>query len=439
MSYSSVSSKINVKNLSTTNKTNLNNITNQNTDFDEIDYNVPLGDIFTGDIDYSNIKKDGFTVQGMSRVGDEMFISAYSHTDNSRIYIYDLKTGKFEGYMKLNNDAHVGGTTFDKENEILYVTGNKGEVNAYDYSRIRKIIHFPEDSEGGMLIDLTENNKDILDVSALIINYKSEKDIDGFKFINSADKVTISELGSAATTYYYDNKLYVATFEGREKGTLRVYDVKVEKDEFNNKSIVVSNDYKDITIPERVQGIALTNYNGKQYLVVTESVGFAKSKIEVFEFDGDKTKLVNYKYVPRGLEGIYIDDDNTVTAVYENSKTEPLKTTMEDLLKIDGSILTSSINDPLAYLGGTMYELGTMKKFDEAGKEFGKIDDDWGKNMDKYGFLGVFPSLYDTAADIGIGAYKYGGATIELAGTVAWDGIKGFGGLISKGFHSIFK
>lgn len=36
----------------------------------------------------------------------------------------------------LNNTAHVGGMSYDQVNHILYVTGEEGKVNAYEYDEI---------------------------------------------------------------------------------------------------------------------------------------------------------------------------------------------------------------------------------------------------------------------------------------------------------------
>lgn len=80
-------------------------------------------------------------VQGYTKAGDYYLITAYDHNHNlnSRVYIYD-KTGRCIGYIKFHNkedkNAHVGGITYDEENNIVFITGKEGKVNTYKLNDI---------------------------------------------------------------------------------------------------------------------------------------------------------------------------------------------------------------------------------------------------------------------------------------------------------------
>ena len=89
-------------------------------------------------LEYPEIKKEGFTPQGITTVGNNYLVSAYKKGENSKIYIYDKVTKKLTGEIILNNRAHVGGISYDEKNNILYVAGSKGTVNIYDYNKIKK-------------------------------------------------------------------------------------------------------------------------------------------------------------------------------------------------------------------------------------------------------------------------------------------------------------
>ena len=88
-------------------------------------------------INYSEIKEAGYKAQGVTVIDGEVVITAHKGTkDYSRIYFYDLETGEYNGMIILNNTAHVGGMSYDQVNHILYVTGEEGKVNAYEYDEI---------------------------------------------------------------------------------------------------------------------------------------------------------------------------------------------------------------------------------------------------------------------------------------------------------------
>ena len=89
-------------------------------------------------LQYPEIINSNFTPQSITTVGNSYLVSAYKVGEKSRIYIYDKTTNKLTGEIILNNQAHVGGISYDEKNDVLYVSGSKGKVKIYDYRQIKK-------------------------------------------------------------------------------------------------------------------------------------------------------------------------------------------------------------------------------------------------------------------------------------------------------------
>ena len=114
--------------------------------------------VFSEDIDsnkysfntyYPEIKKDGFTTQGLTIYNGFKFLSAYG-SGNSRLYIYD-DNNNYIGFIRLNQSSHVGGVTFDETNKIMYVTNGGGNYSTYNMFEIKRIIENEANYTNGKL------------------------------------------------------------------------------------------------------------------------------------------------------------------------------------------------------------------------------------------------------------------------------------------------
>lgn len=336
------------------NKNHNVNYTNQintkaDTDYEMIDYSSP---ITLSSIDYKNIIDDGYTVQGMTLASNKMLITAYSKNEskdgtkpNSRIYIYDLNSGNYEGMFIIDTNAHVGGATYDEDNDILYITGKKGKVHAYDYSQLQKSIND-------------------VDINPFKIDFKDIDDAKISKYIIPSD-ISIKEYGSAATTYYYDGYLYVATFTGQDDGTLARYKTEIKIDKDGNKKIVIDKDNVQISrVPKQTQGLAFTEYNSKKYMLISQSVGMAKSSIMVYEYDDTKDTFIfaGRTYTDHGMQGIDVTEDGQITTVFEDNtnlvapRNNTYVTTMDELLK-NMSKGANNWEEIVAEVGGFIYDV----------------------------------------------------------------------------------
>ncbi len=292
-------------------------------------------------IPYINIKKDGYTVQSITEIDGKMLISAYKRKHYSRLYIYNIDTYSYEGKIILDNKAHVGGISFDHTNDILYITGSNGEINSYDYKIIREL-----NNEKNYTINFSDRVEN------------EEEDQLEIKINNNINVKNLDKYAEASTIYYYNNRLYVATFNPTGKGYLYSYKVNYNKE---NKSISIIDEHtKKYKIGARVQGIALTNYGNKDYLVCSQSIGIANSSILIYEITEDDLVFVGRTYInDHGLEGIAIDDDNNLVGIFENNPRPIIVLSMKELLdEVSSSLLDVSPGNELSsYLGGVVYRL----------------------------------------------------------------------------------
>ena len=226
-------------------------------------------------IDYSNIKKDKYVVQGLTIIDNLFFISAYKKNNLSRIYIYSDK--EYLGKIILDNKWHVGGISFDKKNNIIFVTGSAKSISTYDYLKIKKYI------KKDFTLDLNVHH-DIIITNNITTPFR------------------------AATLYIYKGLIYIAKFDIHT----RLAKIKYEFDKRIIKEIKVD-DLGVINNSFCVQGICF--YKNELYL--SSSLGAIKSVISVYDKD---FKLVNRRMIRQmGMEGIIIKD-NTLYSVYEMGK-----------------------------------------------------------------------------------------------------------------------
>lgn len=256
------------------------------------DKQVILSNSYDGNIcsnvDYINIKNDGYMVQGFSLVKEYIIISAYNKDyfskGKSRIYFYCSKSGQYLGFVELDNSAHVGGITYDKKKEVLFVTGSCGKVNAYCMNSI-----IEELNGVGKLVKYDSSNIDI--------------------------SLVLAGNVSAATIYFLDDNLYVATCS--DVGKVVKYTIRYDK-----KKILIDKCNVFSNAPACIQGICLFNYKDKVYYLFSQSYGKSKSIIKVLDS--------NFKFIGQvilatsGIEGIDITSNGNIYGVFENSSTKIL-------------------------------------------------------------------------------------------------------------------
>ena len=379
--------------------------------------------VFSEDIDsnkysfntyYPEIKKDGFTTQGLTIYNGFKFLSAYG-SGNSRLYIYD-DNNNYIGFIRLNQSSHVGGVTFDETNKIMYVTNGGGNYSTYNMNEIQHIINNKANYTNGKLDILLHpvNTIDYYEFKNLIDANNTEGELDSIltkplnevyeDWRNNYNDEKYSELTrlaeqthtliidndlsamcTASTTYFKDGLLYTCQFVGSAEGKMDIFKpIYTKKD---NKPFITYEKVLEepIPIPARTQGVAVTNYNGKEYIVFSRSTGPLKSTMSVWEKDsnGNYIYIGDRNYDLGGMEGIYIDENNQITACFENEN-ETMSMSMETLLSE-----LSNPNDPRSYitrfyekLMGSGWDAGGIGAWSNFSSRAKKLFS-WGSILDK--------------------------------------------------------
>lgn len=373
-------------------------------------------------IHYPEIDNDGFTAQGITTIDNKTFISAHGKK-NARLYIYDNITGDYIGYINLDQKSHVGGTTCDKDNNILYVTNGGGKYSTYDYNVIKKIIDNKKNYENDILkYDLKSINNiskdefseqlfnsDDEEIKNLLKNKSIDEIYDNWcnnskgkeyeKITNiiydthsEAIKNDINARCTASTTFFYDGLLYTCHFIGTKQGEMDILRPIYTTNEYGDKIITYEKATDElITIPPRTQGISVTDYNGKRYILFSQSIGRHNgSSITVYEVTDDGqyiNKGVKY-YEENGIEGITVDENGNVTACFE-FENKTLTTDMDTLL----NSLSSEANPSNWWQHGKQKIGGAY--WDTGGAEtFSRIKASWNTFISKPNVTNAVGSLF---------------------------------------------
>lgn len=264
-------------------------------------------------IDYSNISKDQFIAQGFSSNDKYVFIGAYSKKEKSRIYMYDKLTGEYLFYIKTNNKSHMGGTSFDKTNNILYITNGSKDIIAINWEMINNYIKFNRAAIERYGFFSYDNINSWCNNST---NYKDS-------FLIDTTNIKMSDGLSSSYSYCDNNYLYIGHFntasDSIKECKVRQYELNYDRD--NNK-LTIKN-IMEYPTPIHTQGMATYSKDGNNYIIFSNSL-FGSSTLDVYEIeDNGKLKQINtidltkYGAKAGGVEGIEIREDGTLHGIFE--------------------------------------------------------------------------------------------------------------------------
>ncbi len=277
-----------------------------------------LDDVISGynkTINYSEIEKDGYTVQGLTYVdtpnGTKVLITAHHGEDGpSRLYIYDYKKGISEKLIIFNNKDHVGGVTYDKDHDVLWVASDNGKVNTYNFTKMDNIsVHYHKlNCRKIYTIDFNDPNS-----AKVRKNMEIPNDINVKKIINYKGH----KQSGMDSLYYNDGKLYSNTYG--YKGQLVETNIKYKTDNKGKIIGIISNNSGKVlgNLDGATQGLAFYEENGKTYAVTASSAAGSKSRLTKWLItDSSAKKVGNHYFDQSGLEGIEIHD-NQVKGIFE--------------------------------------------------------------------------------------------------------------------------
>lgn len=233
--------------------------------------------------------EDYMVPQGITLVDDYTLITSYDYLneDYSIVYVLD-KNGNVINKCSLNNKSHVGGIAFDKDNNLVWITGDNGYINAYDVKNI-----LTEESCYPRFANL--------DVGEGLANYKDPS-------TNSVAYLTI-----------YKGDLFVGSFSRYSSGLVKKYTI-----DLNDAKDKISLKYQEsFKVPSKVQGMTFYNSGDNEYIIFSRSYGRNHpSVLQVFKYDDIKEKIaltrtsIAYE-VPVMLEQVTISDDK-LYALFES-------------------------------------------------------------------------------------------------------------------------
>lgn len=297
---------------------------------EEIENISPLKDKYSN-INYEEILSAGFKVQGVTKINNTVLITCYDHDsdNNSRIYLYDSVTGKKKGYIILNTDTHVGGISYDKVNGIIYISYSGGRALSFDLSYRNRA-----------LIEKILKDNTVIDLSDEDVDNKYNMTID-----NDVCVSDITDSGRNSTMYTDGKYIYVATFNSDISSNGELVKFKIEGitdgyysnldgiTKWNNKKIKTSVVYTEL-IRDFNQGVLATEYNGKNYIITSQSYSNAKSIITVYEEIDDKLSYLGSNVIDHpGIESLHIDDNGKIICIFETGSCDIYETNMKKLLK----------------------------------------------------------------------------------------------------------
>lgn len=310
------------------------------------------------ELNYDDIEKDGYTVQGYTisdinshiTADGKILLTAYKKGYNSRIYMYNSVTGELEARITLPTDAHVGGTSFDSQNQILYVTGINGKATSYDYQRLSTLIRITEkDANGVVQVNFSEEgdekdpdngNQKLTVPRSFII----ENNIDVLDTVNKGRELSFNKQQGMDTIYDHDGAIYSGTYSG--DGYLVKTTIEYERNPRTGRVISIKTTDNKIVgvLPPAVQGLAFYEEGDKTYPITASSAQLSKSRLTLFDMTDGHPIEMGSKIIPQsGLEGIYINNGE-ISGVfeYDNQKLQNLTTIKE---------LDDSWADPINYMG----------------------------------------------------------------------------------------
>ncbi len=376
---------------------------------------LDLDDLTTNRVDHNNYNsftekfdnsefpfidgKDGYRFQGFTITDNFIYVTAYSKNDNpSVVLVYD-KDGKYLGHIKLpsngGRDSHVGGISYDGENNLLYITGKGGRVLVIDNEDLENGF-IDQARRAGEPFEIDFDDLENFDFNSFVIDDKSINIRKDFKKYLKDNNIDIYEVDDSdiedyiesifgiedktnlnAASVYYDeenHKLYIPTFSGDSK--VFVYDVSFDEngkpsyklDTIYGIGSVNNNTIDDVNLPYGLQGVATyTDKNGDKYLIMASSYGFIDSTLTMYKINDDGTiEFAGQKVFKgkRGLENIVVDSDTgDIYCNFENNVIGS-KNDGSELLKVNIDDIDGSNTDP-AYLRVMEWMRRAGKRYDK--------------------------------------------------------------------------
>ncbi len=205
-------------------------------------------------------------VQGLTKVGSQLVISAYDYTGEQNSILYLLGSdGKLQRTVDLGFHAHVGGIAYDGTHNLLWTTGAEGQVYALSWASIQ---------------DGSYQGEILYSFDAGLVNHAGGK-VASFMTIDGLD-------------------LYVGSYVDGANGILNRYDI---TDAMH--PVLVS----QVSIPQRIQGITFqwNDMTQTKEMLLSQSYQMTDSHLLSFTYEDtvkEYTEPNEDIIMPEGMEQI---------------------------------------------------------------------------------------------------------------------------------------
>ena len=214
---------------------------------------------------------ESMVVQGFTKAEDAFVVSAYSKAEgqNSILYVMDLN-GQLMKIVDLEFRAHTGGIAYDKEHDLLWVTGPEGKVYAISWSSV-----MADTYQGEILAEF----------DAGLVNHNEAK--------------------VASFLTLFEGELFVGSYVNGAAGMLNRYDLS----DINTPRLIST-----VAIPERIQGITFKRdvADGSCYMWLSQSYQTEDAHLLKYSYSEqikEYTEPLENHVLPEGSEQIQITDE----------------------------------------------------------------------------------------------------------------------------------
>lgn len=261
--------------------------------------------------------KDYLVPQGLCYVEPYTFISCYTtNKENSRVCMFD-KNGRCLKEIILDNKSHVGGISYDKKNELIWICSSKGIVDSYRYK---------EFIEG--------------DISSRRGYSVCDNSLGGSFLLEDGNMV------SSYLTVYLD-KLYVGSFNKKTNGLIKVFDIIRENGYASLKYV------REFIVPNKIQGITFYSSGNSIYMILSRSYTRVRdSEVLVYRYSEDIDDYSKYSFsfnLPPMLEQI-TDDNGKLLLLFESFAKKysyNAKIVIDDIVELDTNTIIDDFSNKL--------------------------------------------------------------------------------------------
>ncbi len=189
-----------------------------------------------------------YVPQGICIAGNYILITAYDFNENGRSVIYVVRSSDkvYITTLILPFTTHVGGIAYDTSNKYIWVANNKS-IAGFPYTDLQSIIQEYENDR--------------------------EKKYGAYRFSSMPRNFSVMNQASCLT--FFDNLLWVGTFNESSTSSIYGYIVNISKATISAKYYIEA--------PKHMQGLSFYKKDSVVYLAISKSYGIEWSEVRLYK------------------------------------------------------------------------------------------------------------------------------------------------------------